>query len=273
MSVPGTLGLISGAGELPALVAGAARAAGWRVVAFALVEPGDLHGAADRVVPLRLGDVAPAIETLQAEAIRHVVLAGRVSKAGLFHGMRLDGAARELVGRASDWTDDGLLRVAASTLESMGIELFDQRRFLAPWLASPGLLAGPAVESAALDDARLGMEVARELARFAIGQTVVVKAGAVVAVEGLEGTDEAIARGLRLAGPGATVVKAPAPLHDFRFDVPTVGPETIARCAEGHARLLAVEAGRVLVLGRTAVAAEASRAGLSVIGLGGTAGG
>ena len=251
-------------------MAGEARAAGWRVVAFALAEPGELAATADRVVPLRLGDVGPVLETLQAEAIRHVVLAGRVTKVGLFQGMQLDEAAQDLVGRASDWTDEGLLRVAASALESMGIELLDQRRFLAPWLAADGPLAGPTAEPATLSDARLGIEAARELARFGIGQTVVVKAGTVVAVEGLEGTDETIGRGLRLAGPGATVVKAPAPLHDYRFDVPTIGPETVARCVAGRAHLLAVEAGRVLVVERTAVAAEAARAGLSVIGLGGT---
>ena len=268
-----TLGLVGGAGVLPALMAREARAAGWRVVAFSLADPEELATAADRVVPLRLGDVGPVLETLQAEAIRHVVLAGRVTKAGLFQGMELDGAARTLVDRAADWTDDGLLRTATSALEAMGIELLDQRCFLSPWLAAEGHLAGPTAESSAFADARKGIETARELARFGIGQTVVVKAGTVVAVEALEGTDETIGRGLRLAGPGATVVKAPAPAHDYRFDVPTVGPETVARCAAGQARLLAVEAGRVLVVDRATVATEAGRARLSVIGLGGTSGG
>src|SRR5439155_1473457 len=128
------------------------------------------------------------------------------------------------------------------------------------------------VDAGLLADARRGLEAARALGRLCIGQTVVVKAGAVVAVEAMEGTDETIRRGLALAGPGASVVKAPAPGHDYRFDVPAIGPDTVARCAAGQARILAVEAERVLLLDLETVATEASRAGLTVIGLGETAG-
>src|SRR5439155_604770 len=167
------LGLVGGAGALPALMAREAQEAGWRLVVFALAEP---------AAPLPPGDA--------------------------------------------------------------------------------GLLA----------DARRGLEAARALGRLCIGQTVVVKAGTVVAVEAMEGTDETIRRGLALAGPGASVVKAPAPGHDYRFDVPAIGPDTVARCAAGQARILAVEAERVLLLDRDTVATEASRAGLTVIGLGETTG-
>ena len=250
------------------MMAREARSAGWRVVAFALTDPETLAPAADRILPLRLDDLDPALAALHAESIRHVVLSGRFAKSHLFHGMRLDGTARSLVERAPDWTDEGLLRTATEALEAMGVELLDQRRFLAPWLASAGHLAGPAADRDTLANARMGMARARELARLGVGQTVVVKAGVVVAVEALEGTDETIARGLRLAGPGATVVKAPAPDHDYRFDVPAVGPETVARCVAGRARMLAVESGRVLLLEPALVAAAADQAGLSVIGVG-----
>ena len=267
------LGLVGGAGALPALMAREAQEAGWRLVVFALAEPAaPLPPGADRVVPLRLGDVGPLLEVLQSEGIRHLVLAGGVRKDGLFQGMSLDGAARALLDRAPDWTDESLLRAASAALESMGIELLDQRRFLGPWLAPAGHLAGPPVDAGLLADARRGLEAARALGRLCIGQTVVVKAGTVVAVEAMEGTDETIRRGLALAGPGASVVKAPAPGHDYRFDVPAIGPDTVARCAAGQARILAVEAERVLLLDRETVATEASRAGLTVIGLGETAG-
>jgi len=266
------LGLIGGAGVLPALMAREAQEAGWRVVVFALAEPAALPSVVDRVILFRLGDVGPLLDTLQSEGIRHLVLAGGVRKDGLFQGMPLDGVARALLDQAPDWTDESLLRTASAALESMGIELLDQRRFLGPWLAPAGHLAGPVVDAGLLADARRGLEAARALGRLSIGQTVVVKAGAVVAVEAMEGTDETIRRGLALAGPGASVVKAPAPGHDYRFDVPTVGPDTVARCAAGQARILAVEAERVLLLDRDTVATEASRAGLTVIGLGETAG-
>jgi DUF1009 family protein len=121
-------------------------------------------------------------------------------------------------------------------------------------------------------DIARGLTVARALAGHGVGQTVVVRAGSVAAVEAMEGTDETIRRGLALAGAGAVVVKATGPAHDYRFDVPTIGATTLRLCGEGRAAALAVEAGRVLLLDRAAVAAEASRAGISVVGVGGEPG-
>jgi hypothetical protein len=260
------LGLVGGAGALPALVAREARRQGWRVVLFALdAAAGDAD--ADRVVPCRLGDVGPILGVLGEEGIRDVVLAGRVSKAGLFHGAPLDAPAQELLGRAADWSDDALLRTAAGALAGLGIELLDQRRFLEPWLAPAGPVAGPPVPAAQAADVARGVALARAMARRGVGQTVVVRAGSVAAVEAMEGTDEAIRRGLRLAGPGAVVAKATAPGHDYRFDVPTVGPETLACCAAGGAAVLAVEAGRVVLLDRERLRADADRAGISVAGV------
>jgi DUF1009 family protein len=138
-----SLGLVGGAGGLPALMAREARRAGWRVVAFALGEPGPLRDAADRVVPCRLGEVGPIFDVLTGERIRHVVLAGGLRKDGLFQGMAIDETARALVDRSPDWTDEALLRTATSALTELGIELLDQRRFLEPWLAPSGLVAGP----------------------------------------------------------------------------------------------------------------------------------
>jgi UDP-2,3-diacylglucosamine hydrolase len=264
----GTLGLVGGTGALPVVMAGEARRAGWRVVAFALGDAGQLSGLADRVVPCRFGEVAAVLEVLGEEGIRHVVLAGRVWKNALFQGVPLDAAARRLLQRAPDWTDDGLFRAATSTLEAMGIELVDQRRFLSRWLAPAGRIAGPTLDNDAVQaDIARGLAVARALARHGIGQTVVLRAGSVAAVEAMEGTDDTIRRGLGLAGPGAVVVKATGTTHDFRFDVPTVGRATLALCVEGRAAALALEAERVLLLDREAVEAEAARGGVSVVGV------
>jgi DUF1009 family protein len=260
------LGLVGGAGALPTLVAREARRQGWRVVLLALGEA-IADAEADRIVPCRLGDVGPILGVLAEEGIRDVVLAGRVSKASLFHGGTLDDSARSLLGRAADWSDDALLRTAAGALAGMGIELLDQRRFLGPWLAPAGPVAGPAVPAAQAGDVARGIALAREMARHGVGQTVVLRAGSVAAVEAMEGTDEAIRRGLGLAGRGAVVAKATAPGHDYRFDVPTVGPGTLACCAAGGAGVLAVEAGRVLLLERERLHADAGRAGISVVGV------
>jgi DUF1009 family protein len=262
------LGLVGGAGALPALMAREARLAGWRIVAFALAAPEPLLPHADRVVPCQLGDVGPILAVLGEEGVRHVVLAGRVRKDVLFHGASLDAAARQLLSRAADWTDEGLLGAAVEGLAAMGIEVLDQRQFLAPWLVPRGSVAGPPVRPELAADVARGLTLARDLAQRGIGQTVVLRSGAVAAVEAMEGTDEAVRRGLALAGRGAVVVKAPAPAHDYRLDVPTVGPDTVDCCAAGGAAVLALEAGRVLLLERERVAAEAVRAGMSIVGVG-----
>jgi DUF1009 family protein len=262
-----SLGLVGGAGALPAVMAREARREGWRVVAFALGDPGGLAETADRLVPCRLQNVGPILEVLAAEQIRHVVLAGRVSKDGLFHGVSLDAAARAVVEESQDWTDDGLLRSATAVLASMGIDVLDQRRFLAPWLAAAGPAAGPPPDPRVEADLARGVAVARALAAHGVGQTVVLRAGSVAAVEAMEGTDATIRRGLALAGPGAVVVKAAAPTHDYRFDVPAVGAATLELCAEGQAAALGVEAGRVLLLDRDRVGAVAEQARISVVGI------
>ncbi len=266
------LGLVGGGGALPALMAREARRAGWRVIAFALEDPAGLAQVADRIVACRMGQVEPILTALAEERIRHVVLAGRVGKAALFQGAPVDATARALLDQSPDWSDTALLETATATLASMGIEVLDQRRFLGSWLAPSGHAAGPAPAEGVRADIAHGLRVARELARLGIGQTVVVRAGTVVAVEAMEGTDETIRRGLALAGPGATVAKATGPTHDYRFDVPAVGAGTLALCAAGRAAALAVEAGRVLLLDREVVAAEAERLGVSVVGVAGDSG-
>jgi DUF1009 family protein len=128
-------------------------------------------------------------------------------------------------------------------------------------------VAGPALPAALEGDVARGLELARELARRGVGQTVVIRGGSVAAVEAMEGTDETVRRGLALAGRGAVVVKAAAPEHDYRFDVPTIGPDTVACCVAGGAAVLAVEAERVLLLERDRVEAEAARAEISLVGV------
>jgi DUF1009 family protein len=261
------LGLVGGAGTLPALMAREARRAGWRVVAFALAASEPLDPHADRVVPCRLGDVGPILSVLDEEKIRHVVLAGRVRKDVLFQGAQLDAAAQQLLSQAADWSDDSLLETAVQGLAAMGIEVLDQRTFLAPWLVPGGLVAGPPVPPTLERDVARALQLARDMAERSVGQTVVLRAGSVAAVEAMEGTDEAVRRGLALAGRGAVVAKSPGRAHDYRLDVPTVGPDTVDRCAAGGAAGLALAAGRVLLLDRERGVTEAARAGMSVVGV------
>jgi DUF1009 family protein len=220
-----SLGLVSGTGGLPTLMAREARRAGWRVVAFAFAEPAALADAVDRVVPVRIGEVGPIFDVLAGERIRHVVLAGSLRKDGLFQGMPLDDTARALVDRSPDWTDEGLLQTATAALTAMGIELLDQRAFLAPWLAPVGHVAGPPLAESAGADVARGLALARDFARHRVARTVVVRAGSVVAAEATEGTDECHPPWPPAGGPrrGAS---AHRPDHDHRFDVPAVGAVT-----------------------------------------------
>ncbi len=262
-----TLGLVSGEGAIPALMAREAKREGWRVVAFSLSDSSDLSPEVDRVVPARLGEVAPILAELSTEGIRHVVLAGRVRKEALFQGIALDGEARRLLAGVSDWSDAALLGAAADELDRRGIKLLDQRRFLAPWLAPRGVLSRTEPTEAQWEDVQFGLAVGGDLARHGAGQTVVIRARVVLAVEALEGTDETIRRGTDLGGPGAVVVKVSPPDHDYRFDVPTVGPTTLSVVAGGRGAVLAVQAGRVVLLDREALVAEADREGIALVGV------
>ena len=222
------LGLIGGAGALPALMAREARRAGWRVVAFAL----DASGLSP---PMRIVS-CPVASAMWRPSSRRSARRGSVtwcSPAGsgrtcCSREPRWTPPRGTCLAQAKDWTDEGLLGAAVGAAESMGIEVLDQRRFLGPWLAPRGRIAGPPLDPALEADVTRGLALARDLAARGVGQTVVLRAGSVAAVEAMEGTDEAIRRGLALAGRGAVVVKASARGHDYRFDVPAVGPETVA---------------------------------------------
>ena len=263
-----TLGLMCGAGTLPAHVASEARRQGWRVVAFAFAPAPALEGVAHRAIPSRLADIGAVLEGLRQEQVSAVVFAGKLWKRELLDGAAAaDPAGQEMVKTAGGLSDRGLADAVVRTLAGLGIEVLDQRTFLAPLLVPPGLLTARAPSEAEWQDIRLGLSVARQCGGFGAGQTVVLRQGVVAAVEGMEGTTETIRRGCALAGPGAVAVKAVAPRHDYRFDVPAVGDETLDALAQGRAAALAVEAGKVLLLDREAVVARAGREGLAIVSL------
>lgn len=262
------LGLMCGAGTLPAHVAAEARRQGWRVVAFAFAETPALEGVAHRAIPSRLTDIGAVLEGLRQEQVSAVVFAGKLWKQDLLDAVAAaDPVGREMLKAAGGLSDSGLAQAVVGTLAAIGIEVLDQRPFLAPLLVPPGLLTPRAPSDAEWKDIRLGVSVARQCGGFGVGQTVVLKHGVIAALEGIEGTSETIRRGCGLAGPGAVVVKAVAPRHDYRFDVPAVGDETLRALAEGRAAALAMEARKVLLLDREAVVAKAGSDGIAIVSL------
>lgn len=266
------LGLVAGQGRLPFAVARGARRAGRRVWLAALRGLADpaLEREADHVRWLHVGELGALLAGLRAEGVRELVLCGLVPKALLFADpsrLRLDAAAARLLAGVRDRRDDALLRALADALAAEGFTVASQAAYTAELLAPEGPLGAVAPTPAQREDVAFGWPIAKALGALDIGQTLVVRERTVLAVEAIEGTDEAIRRGAALGGGPVSVLKVHKPSQDPRLDVPVIGPETIATLVEVGARLLAVEAGHTLVLEREAVVARADAAGICVLGV------
>lgn len=266
-----SLGLMCGAGILPARMADEARRRGWRVVAFTFGDAPGIADRADTVVAARMAELGAVFTALAEQKISAVLLSGRFSMAEVVRvdAARADSESRLIGERAGSRTDASLAGAIITTLGGFGIEVLDQRDFVGDWLAGEGRWGARPPTEAERRDVSHGLAVARMAAAARIGQTVVVRHGVVVAVEAVEGTTEAVRRGARLAGPGAVVVKAVAPDHDYRFDAPMIGPETLAAAAEGEVGVVAFEAGRVMLFDRVETVRIADAAGICVVGVDG----
>jgi DUF1009 family protein len=245
-----------------------ARRQGWRVVAFGFDEAPGLAEQANTLIPSRLNDIQSVLLALAAQHASAAVFAGKFWKQRAFEEAdRADEAGRRLAG--GGLSDSALGEMVVATLDGMGIDVLDQRGFLAPLIAGAGVLTARAPTAEEWLEIRAGFTLARHLAAQGIGQTVVRFLGVTVAVEAVEGTDETIRRGTRLSGPGAVVVKGVAPLHDYRFDVPAVGLATLGAMQEGGATALAVEGSKVLLVDREEVIRLADGAGIAVVSVDG----
>ncbi|MEW6683070.1 MAG: UDP-2,3-diacylglucosamine diphosphatase LpxI [Nitrospirota bacterium] len=262
------LGLIAGNGRFPVLFADAAKQAGFAVTAVAHrgETPDVLDQHVDDVRWIKVGQLGHMIEHFKSAGVETVVMAGGIKKTRMFTEYRPDWRAVKVLARLRHLKDDVLLRAVADELESEGITVGDATRYLPSLIAEAGVLTtAPSREQ--WEDVRFGAEMVRTVGRLEIGQCVVVKNRTVLAVEAIEGTDEAIRRGGRLAHGGAVVVKMAKPEQDLRFDIPAVGPNTIASMQEVGAAVLAVEAGKTLMLDKADLLEAARKAGISVVGI------
>jgi UDP-2,3-diacylglucosamine hydrolase len=269
-AVPGAspLGLIAGNGRFPFLVAAAGRRAGRRVVAVAIKEETDptLEGEVDEIHWVSLGQLGRCIDALKTGGVQEAVMAGQVKHRQIFAGIVPDLKMMGVLARLAIKSTDSLIGAVADALGREGIALLPSTALLQDQMATPGAMARRRPTGDELQDVEYGREVARALAGFDVGQTVVVKERAAVAVEAMEGTDEVIRRAGRIAGAGCTVVKVAKPRQDVRFDVPVVGPGTVAAMREAGATTLALQAGATLLLDRPELLAEADRAQVAVWG-------
>jgi DUF1009 family protein len=263
------LGLIAGNGRFPFLVADAARKAGRRVVAVAIREEADpaVEGAADETHWVSLGQLGKAIDALKAAGVGEAVMAGQVKHRQIFSDVVPDLKLLGVIARLAFKNTDSLLGGVADALERDGIRLLPSVALLGDQLATRGAMTRRAPTKEEQRDIEYGREVARHLGHMDLGQTVAIKDRAAVALEAMEGTDEVIGRAGRIAGAGIVVVKMAKPRQDMRFDVPVVGEATIHAIGRAEGRVLAVEAGKTLLLDRPAVIAAADAAGIAVWGM------
>jgi DUF1009 family protein len=277
-----SLGLIAGNGRFPFLLLDAARAHGLTVVVAAIKEETSPEmndrAAADpdiRVHWLSLGELSKLIDTFHAEGVTRAVMAGQVRHKQIFSSIRPDWRLAKLLLSLRTRSTDILLGAVAKVLGDEGIELISSTAYLEPLLATPGILSRRAPGEDELRDVEYGITVARAIAAYDLGQTVVIAAQACVAVEAMEGTDATIARAGELfrtldtgdstLSRALTVVKVAKPDQDMRFDVPVVGVPTILAMHDAGATCLCVEAGRTLLFDRAAMIEAADNAGIALL--------
>jgi len=276
--MPERIGLIAGNGTFPLLVLDAARAQGFDVIVAAIKEEAspeiEQHGAT-AVHWLSLGELSRLIETFQREGVHRAIMAGQVKHKQIFSSIRPDWKLAKLLLSLGTRNTDSLLGAVAQTLAEEGITLENSTGFLEPLLAKAGVLTKRTPTPQEKKNIEYGRTVARHLAQYDIGQTVVVAESACVAVEAMEGTDAAIVRAgeimRSLAGDSSTlsreltVVKISKPNQDMRFDVPVVGVKTITVMRQAGAGCLALDAGKCLLLDGDAVMAAADSAGIAIV--------
>jgi UDP-2,3-diacylglucosamine hydrolase len=263
------LGLIAGNGRFPIIFADNARKLGYHVSAVAHEGETDpeLANHVDRIHWIKIGQLNKLINAFKDDQVHQAVMLGGIKKTHVFTTVRPDFRTLALATRLALWKDDDILRELAKELEKEGITICESTFGLEGILAEEGLLTTRRPSEKEWEDIRYGWEVAHDIGRLDIGQCVVVKDRVVVAVEAVEGTDEAIKRGGQLAKDGAVVVKRCKPQQDLRFDLPAVGPRTIDIMASVNASVLAVEAGRTILLDRDLMLEKAKAARIAVVGL------
>ncbi len=263
------LGLISGSGALPVAVAEEARLKGYYVFAVGLepVAEKSLASAVDEIKWINVGKLGSVIAALKKAGIKEAVMAGKVPKSLLYKSrITPDLRAAKVLFSLKDRSDDAILLAVTKELEKDGIILLNTTDFSSRLMTPEGILTKCAPSEREWKDIDFGFKMAKEIGGLDIGQTVVVKNKAVMAVEAIEGTDEAILRGGNLAGDGAVVIKVSKPQQDLRFDVPVVGMDTLQAMIRVRARVLAVEVKKSILLDREELLKKADKHKISIVG-------
>jgi DUF1009 family protein len=260
-------GLIAGNGQFPFLVLDAARDQGIEMAVIAIREEAspELEKVAKRLHWVSLGELSRTLDLLHEEGVTRAVMAGQVKHNKIFSSIRPDWKLAKLLLSLPLKNTDSLIGAVAKVLESEGVQLVDSTSFLKPLVPTPGVLTRRAPNEHEAADIAYGREIARQIAGLDLGQTVVIRDRACVAVEAMEGTDETIERAARMAGDATLVlVKVSKPRQDMRFDVPVIGLKTVEVMQRCRVTALAMDAGRTLLFDRARVLEAADAAGIAI---------
>jgi len=260
-------GLIAGNGKFPFMVVEGARRSGVPLVVAAIREETDpeMDQRAERVKWVGIGQLGRMIRFFKEEGVEKAIMAGQVKHVQIFSRAVPDARMLRVLLKLPRRNTDALIGAIASELESEGIELVDSTCFLQDSLPQSGTLTRREPSKQEREDINYGLEIAREIARLDLGQTIVVRGQACVAIEAMEGTDETIRRAGRLAKGRLTVVKVAKPNQDMRFDVPVVGVPTIEAMIEAVATCLCITAGKTLMFDRDQMIRTAEKNKISIL--------
>ena len=250
------IGLVAGYGHLPKAILRAAEKMGYKIVCAAIegMADEDYKDCLDTVLYVQLGEIQKTIDFFVENNVQQLVLAGKVDKKVLFRpDTLLDSLAKDLLSSIHHFNDDTILLGIVSLFEKAGLKIMDSTALIQSILPREGVLTPWQLDENQMKDVHFGFKMAKAIGGLDIGQTVVVKNQAVMAAEAIEGTDEAILRGGSLGRNGCTVVKVAKPEQDLRFDVPTIGCQTVQSCVQAGVSTLAFEAGATILLDQEAV--------------------
>lgn len=262
------LAIIAGNGKFPIILAKASVLSGIETIVIAIRSETDraIEDIVDKVFWVELGEAERLISILRNEKIEYAIMAGKVTKTTLFkNSFKFDKEARTFFSRIIDRKDNTILSAVADRLKDFNVELLDSTIFMKNMMPGKGILTSCKPNGRQKEDIAFGFKIAKELGRFDIGQSIVVKDKAVMALEAIEGTDLAIRRGGELGGEGVVVIKVAKPNQDMRFDVPVIGLETIESLKKAKASVLAIEAGKVLVFEKDEVVRRANDSNIAIV--------
>ena len=264
------IGLIAGVGRLPVEFARAARGMGVHVIGIGVlpeVDP-ELAQVAHSYEYINIAKLDRIFKLLKREKVTEITLLGKINKELVYAHKELpDLRVLKIFSRLKNFSDDTLTLALVDELAAEGISVLDQTELLRPLMPQPGVLSKRSPTEAELADMRFGLAMAKRIGGLDIGQTVVVKNRAIMAVEAIEGTDACIRRGGQLGRGGVTVAKSAKPQQDMRFDVPGVGPDTIDSMIQAGAVALVIEAGRTLVVDREKMLEKADQQAITIVAM------